>query len=414
MKTSEEFGKVSGKVLGACTQGWSMVVQPDIRRSVRSSRWSREAGESQEGGPVAADSDHPSLPAHGLAERLRDLREQEFRQLTQRQLARALGGSEALSVATISHWEKPGSDRLPPPQRLATYARLFCTDRSFASGAPQLLRDDELTEQERERETELYDELIALRERAQSTDAATAPDEQPSLERRSSIWQFPDMLAVSIVCSDAPDPPPYADPSHLNYSRYARHADIDTLVDVFGQIKAENPASMIRILSPGELGNDFALNHLVLIGGAALDAAYFAQNIPLPVPRPLGETYIFACKVGEEEREFASVREDGALMEDVGLIARVPHPIVSESTVTVLSGITSRGVHGAALCFTDVHVRDENVQYLEQAFGSADTFCVLMRVPVRGSMALPPNLGRENTCLYEWSAETGARWGLTQ
>ena len=50
-----------------------------------------------------------------------------------------------LSSATISLWEKPGSDRLPPPQRLATYARLFCTNRSFGPDGLRLLREDELT-----------------------------------------------------------------------------------------------------------------------------------------------------------------------------------------------------------------------------------------------------------------------------
>ena len=65
---------------------------------------------------MVADSDHPSIPARRLAERLRYLREQ--RHLTQKQLAKVLGGAEALSIATVSQWEKPGSGRLPPPPRL--------------------------------------------------------------------------------------------------------------------------------------------------------------------------------------------------------------------------------------------------------------------------------------------------------
>ena len=119
---------------------------------------------------MVAENDQPSIPARRLAERLRALREQEH--LTQKQLARVLGGAEPLSIATVSLWEKPGSDRLPPPPRLEAYARLFCTSRSFEGDRPRLLSADELTEQERERETELYDELIALRERAQSTSIA--------------------------------------------------------------------------------------------------------------------------------------------------------------------------------------------------------------------------------------------------
>jgi transcriptional regulator with XRE-family HTH domain len=358
---------------------------------------------------MVAGIGQPSILARRLAERLRDLREREYVPLTQKQLARALGGSEPLSVATVSLWEKPGSDRLPPPQRLAAYARLFCTSRSFASGGVRLLRDDELTEQERQSEAELYAELLALRDRAQ----LTAPTATGSVQG-SSIWRFPDREAVSIVCSDAPEPPPHADPSHLNYSRYAKHADLDALMEVFGQVRADNPTNMIRLLSPGDLTQDFALNHLVFIGGKASDAAHFAQDIPLPVAEATGETHIFNCTVGEETHQFASLRDDGALLvEDIGLIARGPHPSVAR-TVTVLSGITSRGVHGAALCFTDSHVRIANEQYLEDAFGNAGAFCILMRVPVQNNVALPPNLWRDNVRLYEWSAETGARWPLPQ
>lgn len=354
---------------------------------------------------MVADSDHPSIPARRLAERLRDLREQEH--LTQKQLARALGGS----ITAVSMWEKPDSERLPPPPRLAAYARLFCTSRSFASGAPRVLREDELTAQEREKRTELYDELMALRERAQSTASAAAG------EPRSSIWHFSDGTAVSIVDSVASDAPPYADEAHLNYSQYARFADLDALIDVFAQVKADNSESMIRLLAPGELTQDFALNHLVIVGGAAVrevssQTPWFAQKIGivLPTARPAGETYTFECAMGEEKRTLESLYVDGVLTQDIGLIARVPHPILPEKTITVLSGITSRGVHGAALCFTDSHVKDENERYLQETFGKTDAFCILMNIPVANNVALPTNLRLENVRVYEWSAETGARW----
>ena len=357
---------------------------------------------------MVAENDQPSIPARRLAERLRDLREQEH--LTQKQLARVLGGSEPISIASVSLWEKPGSDRLPPPQRLEAYARLFCTSRSFGGDRPHLLSPDELTEQERERETELYDELITLRERAQSTNVTAAGKGQ-----RSALWHLQDPIAVSIVCSDAVRPPSYAEPSDLNYSRYARYADLDALIEVFGQVKADNPSRMIRILPTGRLGQDFALNHLIIIGGAASDAAsLFAEDIPLPAPKEIPDTdpvtHLFECSVGEETREFRSIWDGESLVQDVGLIARGPHPIIPGGTVTLLSGITSRGVHGAALCFIDSHLRETNERYLESAFGNVESFCILMNIPIQNEIALPPNLWRENTRLYEWSAETGARW----
>jgi transcriptional regulator with XRE-family HTH domain len=352
---------------------------------------------------MVADSDQPSLPARRLAERLRDLREHE--PLTQRQLATVIGGADALSVATISQWENPNSGRLPPPPRLAAYSRLFCTDRSFASGTPHLLRDDDLTEQERQREGELYAELLALRERAPAAPAVVEP--------RSSFWQFADGAAVSIVCSDAPEPPEYAKSSHLNYSRYSRYADLDALIEVFGQVKAENPASMVRILPTESLEYDFALNHLVIIGGEAGrdTTSWFAKDITLPVAEEKDDSWVFHCTVDGEMREFGSENpKNRSLLEDVGLVARGPHPNVPDRTVTILGGITSRGVHGAALCFTDGHVKDANEQYLSAAFGNSDAFCILMRVPVRRAAALPPNLSDPDIRLYEWSPQRGARW----
>jgi transcriptional regulator with XRE-family HTH domain len=360
---------------------------------------------------MVADSDHPSIPARRLAERLRDMR--ESRHLTQKQLARVLGGTGALSIATVSLWEKPSSDRLPPPQRLDAYARLFCTGRSFGSGAPRLLRDDELTEEERQSKAELYAELLELRERAQSTDAATASLGQPSSEPSTSIWRFADDAAISIVCSDAPEPPSYADPGHLNFSQYARHADLDALIEVFAQVKVGNPGSWIRILPPTSLERDFVLNHLVIIGGAAVDdvAPWFAQGVPLPTAQPMGETHVFLYQTDGEALEFKSSRDDdGTLTQDIGFIARAPHNIVPGRTVTVLGGITSRGVHGAALAFIDPHVTEANERYLREAFGDVDTFCILMRVHVRNGAALPPNLLDDDVRLYEWSPVTGARW----
>ena len=167
-------------------------------------------------------------------------------------------------------------------------------------------------------------------------------------------------------------------------------------------------------MSSDELVQDFALNHLAIIGGAAAaeTAQYFGVDIPLPVAEPIPgtDTHLFRCTVGDDVREFTSTRVDGVLADDVGLIARGPHPYAPGRTVTLLSGVTSRGVHGAALCFTDPHVRRANEKYLGDNFGNADAFCILMRVPVKENIALPPYLSREDAVLYAWSAETGARW----
>ena len=79
-----------------------------------------------------------------------------------------------------------------------------------------------------------------------------------------------------------------------------------------------------------------------------------------PVEIPNTGTHFFDCTKDEESCGFMSSRADEVLMEDVGLIARGPRPTVPGRTVTILSGITSRGVHGAALALTDSHVGQTN------------------------------------------------------
>jgi hypothetical protein len=118
----------------------------------------------------------------------------------------------------------------------------------------------------------------------------------------------------------------------------------------------------------------------------------------------------FKCAVGDENREFGALRVGEALIQDIGMIARVPHPFMPERSVTLLTGITSRGVHGAALCFTDPHVRYDNERYLEERFGDTAAFCIVMNVPIASNAALPPSLWRDNTRLWEWSAEAGTCW----
>jgi transcriptional regulator with XRE-family HTH domain len=205
---------------------------------------------------MVAGRGHAPVPARILSERLRELREREFGPLTQKQLARALGGSDPLSAATVSLWERPGSDRLPPPERLAAYARLFCTHRSFSSGAPRLLPDEELTERERAREAELYEELLDLRARAQSAGPVIDSPEQISVEQHGSLSRFPDET-VSALDALLPG--------------YVRPHEMKAYLDQFvvGQEPAKTELSALlsmHLLFAREPGRTFQTPNALLVG----------------------------------------------------------------------------------------------------------------------------------------------------
>ncbi|MGE5292111.1 MAG: helix-turn-helix domain-containing protein [Micromonosporaceae bacterium] len=339
--------------------------------------------------------------AFRLAERLRDLREREFGRLTQGDLGRALGGGKPLSPATISMWETRGSGRVPPPDRLEAYAQLFCTPRSF-EGEVRMLALSELTATERTRFEELKRELLRLR------DSALSGLNQPALGVPKSMWHFPDGSRITLVSWRVPQErqPPHAKPGHINYERAAGLTDLDTLIDIYGAIRADNPTSRVVITAAEDLTQRDVANHLVLIGGRTWNTVtrWFSRIFPLPIdPGDPGDRgAIVVHEPGGGEREFKFTMDGEELVEDVGFFARGMNPSAPRRTLTICSGITTRGVHGVAQCFIDWEMRENNERYLIPRFPDGSTYCIVMRVPVVNGDPLTPDLSKEENRLFEW------------
>jgi transcriptional regulator with XRE-family HTH domain len=342
----------------------------------------------------------PAPDAYRLATRLRELREREFVRLTQSQLGQAFGTPEdPLSPAAISMWENPSSGRLPPPSRLEAYALLFCTPRSFEGGV-HMLGVDELTQGEQDRREELRRELLALR------DSAEARDPAPSPSRAQAMWHFPDGAPITLVCDRLANRPPHADPSDPNYIRLAGLADLDTLVDIHGAVKAYNPTSQVVITAAQDLTQRDVANHLVLIGGRVWKTVtpWFSRIFPIPIDRedPFDRGAIVVHDLEGAEREFKYTVVGDKLVEDVGFFARGENPAAPLRTLTMCSGVTTRGVRGAAHCFIDPEMRGRNEQYVIPRFPDGSTYCIVMRVPVVNNDPLTPDLSIAGNRLFEW------------
>jgi transcriptional regulator with XRE-family HTH domain len=344
----------------------------------------------------------PAPDAFRLAKRLRELREREFGRLTQSQLGQAFGTPEdRLSPAAISMWENPSSGRLPPPSRLEAYALLFCTPRSFEGGV-HMLSVDELTQQEQARREDLRQELLALRDSAEAREGALSPS------RAQARWHFPDGAPITLVCDRLvlENRPPHADPAYLNYVRLSALADLDALVDVYGAIRANNPTSRVVITAAEDLTARDVANHLVLIGGRVWQTVTpsFSRIFPIPIDPedPYDRGAIVVHDPEGAEHEFKYTLVDGELVEDVGVFARGENPAAPLRTLTILSGVTTRGVRGAARCFIDPEMRDRNEQYLIPRFPEGSTYCIVMRVPVVNKDPLTPDLFVARNRLFEW------------
>ncbi len=368
----------------------------------------------------------PSPEAVRLARRLRDLRESE--RLTQKDLSRALSSGETrVAVATISSWESQSNPKLPPEERLRSYALLF----ALSDVPDRLPREQDLSGAERERFDALHRELVRLRDdlRQQQTGSPSS--------NSSYTFDF-ESGRITLICPKVPElgRSVLADEDNPNHTRLYNYADLDALIEMWGHVRASNPELRVRHRLPDDVSADHLSGHLILIGGIAWNRVTnrllrVLDNLPirqLSVP-DLADGEIFKSRDGREYRPIWEERkgaEDEApskaeleaeqaqdawkgdkpreLVEDVALFARLPNPFNHSRTITICNGVYSRGVLGAVRMLTDDAVRERNESYLASRFPGG-VYGLLMRVPVINGEAVTPDLEISENRLFEWSPE---------
>ena len=372
-----------------------------------------------------------SREAEQLASRLRDMRTSHG--LTQAVLAQVLSDDARVAVPTVSSWESQTTPKLPPVGRLKTYALFFSQQRiDVNAGLP---REGDLKAADRDRFHALHRELLALRDAVVNRSSSVGG---------SSTWQF-ERGPIRIICSEAPanERSPLAKEGNPNHTRMFRYADLDALIELWGHIRASNPAleNVAHRLAAEVVADDLS-GDVVVLGGIAWNPV--ASELQ---KRVLGELPVQQVKVpdlqnGEifrtegpggrdfrpqwEERQYSAQEpmdpeqieaeqvedawHDGKyreLVEDVALLARLPNPFYHRRTITICSGVYSRGVLGAVRTLTDRRVRKRNETYIANRFPGG-SFALLMRVPVVNGEAISPDLENPINRLYEWSPDEEA------
>lgn len=357
----------------------------------------------------------PSPALLQLAARLRQLRTEESARtnLTQGDLGKALG----VSTATIANWENRLGPKLPPRERMLAYAQFFATPRSVA-GETQLVPVDRFSGEERVAYEALSDELLALHDAARGT--------APELIVPGRSWHFSDTGPLTLICAQLPkkEAGPLADQAHPNYNELQAFGDVDAMVELHGHARSENPTMEVFFKQAGQVAPDDLSGHLVIIGGIGWNdiTKRILEMIRLPVAQQdipeLKTGDIFVANIDGKDQSFWprwSDSEPRKLMEDVGLLVRMPNPLNSNRTLTMCNGIHSPGVLGTVRSLTDARLRESNERYIARNFQDSQQFGILMRIQVIEGRAMTPDFSRPDTVLYQWPAgpsgttESGAR-----
>jgi hypothetical protein len=235
--------------------------------------------------------------------------------------------------------------------------------------------------------------------------------------RRS--WHFSDGGPLTLICPQLPkdQTSSLSDRGNPNYTNLAGFGDLDALMELHGHIRAENPSMDVFLKVASHVNADDLSGHIVVIGGIGWNDITRRLNemISLPVKQVedarirTGEIFV----VGDDSNkvEFlpswqgddpGTVVNPGVLVNDVGLLVRIPNPLNSNRTLTMCNGIHSRGVLGAVRSLTDARLRESNERYIARAFPREGKFGILMRVLVIEGETMTPDFSTSGTVLYQW------------
>ncbi len=272
---------------------------------------------------------------------------------------------------------------------------------------------------EAELDGEEHDQYLALRTELLGLVPSRGVEPMRTEQRRHSIFTF-DEGPVTVICSEAPRDVqgPLAREKDPNFTKLQQYGDLDALIEMWGHLRAFNPALDVFHRVAGDVVADDISTHVILLGGVAWNRVTrrFQDAIrQVPITQLVVENYpgdIFEVR-GDGPRRFEpewETNDEGEreLVEDVALLVRLPNPFNTRRTLTICNGVHSRGVLGAVRCLTDREVRDANEEYLAERFPEG-RFAVLLRVPVVENRTLSPDLQNSTARLYEWPPAKGAR-----
>lgn len=192
-------------------------------------------------------------------------------------------------------------------------------------------------------------------------------------ESTNGFWGLDRGSGVDIVCSEIPpdERPDYASPHDRNYLRYAKFADLDTLIFVRTRLAQLAPHVVVRDFAPSEYFGTHA-DVLVVIGGPPWNAKFreFLPQLPFHFdPHPLGEDDPLVVPDLDNLALAPRWTPGGELIEDLAVLTRIT---VQGTTVFLLGGCLTLGVLGAARCLLDARRGSTNADYIADRAGDDD------------------------------------------
>lgn len=226
----------------------------------------------------------------------------------------------------------------------------------------------------------------------------------------AKFWSIDSNSNVDIICSEIPDEsrPDFAKPNHRNYLRYAKFADLDSLIHIRYCLARLTKNPHIRTFTHTEY-HDINTDVMILVGGPAWNenAAELQTQLPCHFERnPLGEDdpIVFNLPELEGYKFSPGWNENGELVSDIAIFSKIS--LEDKQSIFYVAGCLTWGVKGASKCFLDPEVADYNLEFIKNEVGEKD-FTVLFEVERYGRVAKPPQFSEQQPLVLVTFEEDG-------
>jgi len=215
------------------------------------------------------------------------------------------------------------------------------------------------------------------------------------------VWGLGDASSVDVICSEIPDEerPAFARHDHPNYLRYAKFADLDSLVLLHNVCAARFPT--LKVHDYGASESIAEHTNAVLIGGAAWNSRVRRLQEFMPVKfvdAKHEEADSLVVDVPEGTLIFETIMaRSGVPMSDYFVFAKLSPD--GTSRLLFFGGGLTHGVLGGIKTFGPSAVGHSNAEFLMKAIGAASEAIVIGRVDHRDGYLKVPEFTRTKPCL---------------
>ncbi|WP_394617395.1 hypothetical protein JNUCC0626_48700 [Lentzea sp. JNUCC 0626] len=207
-----------------------------------------------------------------------------------------------------------------------------------------------------------------------------------------TFWRLMAGARVDIVCSEIPEDerPEYATPADRNYLRYAKFADLDTLIYLRTRFAQLSPDVVVRDFAPSEY-YDTQADVLCVVGGPPWNATFreFLPMLPFYFePHALGEDDpLVLPALGLTIGPHWTAKQE--LLQDLAVLTRLT--LANGTTVFLFGGCLTLGVLGAARCLLEPDRGSRSADYITDLVG-LDDFVLVTEARRVGALIDVPDL----------------------